>query len=132
MMQAIGIDAVEIARFAQWHTKSLTSLQRVFSKAEIAYALENSAKSAERFAVRFAAKEAFLKAVQQLFPVHTFSLLKILKYCSIEKTSTDQPYLIIDWHQLIGQDIPTISHSVSLTHTHTTAFAVVMLYKKSP
>jgi phosphopantetheine--protein transferase-like protein len=132
MIQAIGIDAVDIERFSQWHTKSLTSLRRIFSEAEIAYALENSVKSAERFAVRFAAKEAFLKAVQQLFPTHIFSLLKILKYCSVEKTTTGQPYLIIDWHQLLGHDMPTISHSVSLTHTHTTAFAVVLLYKRSP
>ena len=35
MIVAIGIDTVENYRFASWHTKSYTSLQRIFSEQEI-------------------------------------------------------------------------------------------------
>jgi holo-[acyl-carrier protein] synthase len=60
MIAGIGIDTVSIARMT-------TSIQRdafiikVFSKAEIEYCNANS-KKGQHYAVRFAAKEAFLKA----------------------------------------------------------------------
>lgn len=70
MVLGIGIDSVDIARFEQWHTYSHKKLLRVFSPAEIAYSLENPTKSAERFAVRFAAKEALFKALTPLRYIH--------------------------------------------------------------
>ncbi len=63
MIIGIGIDSVEIHRFADWHLKSSTSLKRIFSEAEINYCLRIQSKSAERFAARFAAREALFKAL---------------------------------------------------------------------
>ena len=59
MVKGIGIDSIEIARFRLWHTYSYRQLSRIFSSEEIDYCLSNIIKSSERFAVRFAAKEAF-------------------------------------------------------------------------
>ncbi|HXW86480.1 MAG TPA: 4'-phosphopantetheinyl transferase superfamily protein [Candidatus Bathyarchaeia archaeon] len=129
MIHVLGIDAVDISRFASWHTKPHTSLHRIFTAEEIAYALQDTKKSAERFAVRFAAKEAFLKGVQQLFVEKYFSLLKIARCCFVQKNSHGQPFLRVDWQQLIGHSSPDIFCTISLTHTHTTAIAVVMLSK---
>ena len=50
MILGVGIDAVEIARFADWHTKSDKQLRRIFSEEEMAYCLSVPAKTAERFA----------------------------------------------------------------------------------
>ena len=62
-MQIIGIgtDIVEVKRVAAFAAKK-GALERVFSKTEIEYCLPKKNKY-EHFAVRFAAKEAFLKAI---------------------------------------------------------------------
>jgi holo-[acyl-carrier protein] synthase len=61
MIIGIGTDIAEIARIAR-SVENISFRQRVFSKVEIAYC-ESKANSAESFAARFAAKEAFFKAV---------------------------------------------------------------------
>ncbi len=58
----IGIDAVELARFATVPARTPTFADRVFTADERAYA-ERRRDPTERFAARFAAKEAFLKAL---------------------------------------------------------------------
>jgi len=58
----IGTDLVEIARFREVLARTPGIRGRVFTDAEQAYA-ELRADPAERFAVRFAAKEAVLKAM---------------------------------------------------------------------
>ncbi len=63
MILAIGHDIVEINRFAHWHTYSLKKLSKVFNQSEIDYCLQHPAYTAQRFAVRFAAKEAAYKAL---------------------------------------------------------------------
>ena len=63
MVVGIGIDVVEIERIRRlmdrWQDRFL---QRVFTEAEIAYALRRH-DPAQHLAVRFAAKEATLKAL---------------------------------------------------------------------
>ena len=63
MVVGIGIDVVEIARIRRlmerWEDRFL---QRVFTEAEIAYALRRH-DPAQHLAARFAAKEATLKAL---------------------------------------------------------------------
>jgi holo-[acyl-carrier protein] synthase len=60
-MYGIGIDICEVKRFDRLKAKE-GFLQRIFSEEEISYC--NARKnSSECFAVRFAAKEAFLKAL---------------------------------------------------------------------
>lgn len=123
MILALGIDSVEIDRFKSWHTYSRQKLVRVFSQAEIDYCLSTSEKNAERFAVRFAAKEAFFKALCQLYPEKRFLLLKVAKNCHIIKTQSS-PELLINWNAL---NSPKLKVLISLTHTRQTASAAVFL-----
>ena len=61
MIKGIGIDSVEVARFAHWYSYPHASLRRIFSNTEIDYCLARTAQSSAHFAARFAAREAFLK-----------------------------------------------------------------------
>jgi holo-[acyl-carrier protein] synthase len=60
----VGIDVVQISRVAESLEKFGTEFQRrLFTPGEIAYATSAPALAAERFAARFAAKEAAIKAL---------------------------------------------------------------------
>lgn len=58
----IGIDAVDVARMRQTITRTPSILSRCFTDDERSYA-ERAHDPAERYAVRFAAKEAVMKAM---------------------------------------------------------------------
>lgn len=123
-MITLGIDAVEIERFNTWSTYSLTKLSRIFTHDELAYCFEIPNKSAERFAVRFAAKEALYKAVFPLLE-HPLPLLYIFKHCEVVKERHGMPALRVNWLALSLKKPPQIT--LSLTHTRLTAFAVVVI-----
>lgn len=61
MIIGVGIDLVSILRIAD-KVKNPAFVEKVFSKEEIAYC-ESTQKREQHYAVRFAAKEAFLKAI---------------------------------------------------------------------
>lgn len=125
----IGIDLVEIARFKDWHTFTHKSLLRIFSSQEIEYCLSVPIKSSERFAARFAAREAFLKALHQAIPEIKIPLLKICKAIQIINTSNGAPQIIVDWDALkLNRHI--FNCSVSWTHTKTVATTIVVIEKK--
>ena len=123
-MTTIGIDSVEIERFKRWTSFSKKKLLRIFSEDEIAYALSEPSKSSERLAVRFAAKEAFYKAIVTLLPQHV-PFLSIGPCCSITFGKRGNPTLYVDWTRLSLQAY--YKAHVSLTHTTTTATAVVVI-----
>lgn len=125
----IGIDSVEIERFTGWHTYSHKSLRRIFSETEIAYCLATPAKSAERFAARFATREAFLKALHLAMPQYKTHLLTVCKAVQIFTSANRAPHMIIDWKLLNRQDSPAINCLVSWTHTKVTATAIVLINK---
>ncbi len=125
MICGIGVDCVEIDRFAHWHTYSPQQLSRIFSDDEITYCLSSPTKSAERFAARFAAKEALLKA---LTPTELqVTLLYLCKHASVIKDQKNGYPLFMIGSEF-AQQLPTksIIH-VSLTHTkkYATAFVIV-------
>jgi phosphopantetheine--protein transferase-like protein len=124
-----GIDAVAIDRFKDWHCFADKQLLRLFSVQEIEYARASSKKSfAQRLAVRFAAKEAFLKALQQLVPQVRLNLPAIARAVCVTKEKTGMPRLLIQWDDLaLPIMLPEISSSLSLTHTDCCAYAVVLL-----
>lgn len=135
MIIGIGIDTIEIARFSNWHQKPLHQLKRLFSQEEISYCMQNLDKSAQRFAVRFAAREALFKAISQASPDHTIPLLTLCKSVTIT-VQAKAPALCIDWHCLapyiekkqLGWLQETKSH-LSLSHDKTQAIALVILEK---
>jgi len=126
MIIGVGIDAVEISRFADWHSKSLARLRRIFSEPEIVYCLQNPAKSAERFAARFAAREAVYKVLHAHAPIPFLTLARAI---TITKGQHGKPALIIDWQLLSTWDTPllrTVHWHLSLTHTNTTSIACII------
>jgi holo-[acyl-carrier protein] synthase len=62
MILGTGIDIIEVERIATRVGRESGFRELVFSKNEIAYC-DSKSKSFEHYAARFAAKEAFLKAV---------------------------------------------------------------------
>jgi len=128
MIIGIGIDSVEVERFAHWHTYAPSTLHRIFSQEEINYCLSNLTKSAERFAVRFAAREAFFKALSSAYPAITIPFLTVCRSISITKLDNQAPVLKIDWQKLLGTN-SDIKSFVSLTHTKTVATAIIILEK---
>jgi holo-[acyl-carrier protein] synthase len=63
MIHGTGVDIVDISRFQRFVAENNTPLlERVFTRRELAYC-SGKKHSAQHFALRFAAKEAFLKAV---------------------------------------------------------------------
>ncbi len=110
----IGIDIVEVPRFraflARWGERGQT---RLFTAAEIAYAQKaRDDLFVQRLAVRFAAKEAFCKALGRGVPFREIEILP----------SKNGPRLF--WR---GQEFP-----VSLAHTARWAAAVVLIPSPTP
>jgi holo-[acyl-carrier protein] synthase len=122
MIRGMGIDAVETERFVSWHLYSRTQLSRVFSPDEIEYCLSIPVKSAERFAARFAAKEAFFKALSAAVPDHGLSLLTILRNVSVIRRN-GAPILQVNW-QFFG--ILEYTVHVSFAHEKMMAIALVV------
>ena len=123
MILGIGIDSIEIMRFAHWHTYSHAQLQRVFSVNEITYCLQAPQKSAERFAARFAAREALWKALCQANPQHPKAFLTFCRKVEVAHCSRGVPYFIID-EKYVGTQTKIL---LSLTHTGNTATALTII-----
>lgn len=64
MIISTGIDIVEVYRIAETMTRTPRFSERVFTDSERAYCESKGAAAAQSYAGRFAAKEAFLKALQ--------------------------------------------------------------------
>lgn len=64
MIVSIGIDIVEVYRIRETISRTPRFVERVYTRAERAYCESKGAAAAQSFAARFAAKEAFLKALK--------------------------------------------------------------------
>lgn len=64
MIVSIGIDIVEVYRISETIQRTPRFVERVFTERERAYCDAKGAASAQSYAARFAAKEAFLKALK--------------------------------------------------------------------
>lgn len=128
MILGIGVDSVEIERFKQWSSYTPKTLKRIFSPQEIEYCLQNPTKSAERFAVRFAAREAFFKALSVHQPEYSMPFLTLCRLITIEKNKNNSPCLIANWRQIaLHLSIRPVEVLLSLTHTQQIATAFVVL-----
>lgn len=127
MIMGIGIDAVDIERFAHWKTMNRASLERIFSAEEIDYCLKNPLLSAPRFAARFAAREAFFKAIQSIYQTNKLPFLTTCKAISVVKTTNGTPQIITNW-DIIRTKLPEIRvFNVLLTLTDTTSTATALV-----
>lgn len=123
----MGIDAVEIERFRHWHLYKKETLFRVFTEQELDYIFAVPEKSAERFATRFAVKEAVFKSISTLI---SDSFFAAAPYIEVIKLPHGDLACHVHWSQLQCATIDECMHStvvLSVTHTRTTAIAVVVM-----
>lgn len=124
MILGIGIDSVAIGRFVTWHQHP-KRVARIFSPEEITYCTSVPAKSAERFALRFAAREAVYKALCTA----GLSCPPFLTLCKNIRVSTRGPLTIKLLSALnTPQDIQVLA---SGTHAENLATAIVIITKNT-
>ncbi len=123
MVLGIGTDLAEVSRIERTVSHfGERFLARIYSRREREYAL-SKANSAERLAARFAAKEAGMKAIgtgwSQGVTWHDFEVVN---------APSGRPSLRLTGKaEQIAQRMGVKRISLSLTHTATLAFAVVIL-----
>ncbi|HTQ66839.1 MAG TPA: holo-ACP synthase [Puia sp.] len=124
MIAGVGIDMIEVERVAAKIGKESGFREMVFSKKEIEYC-ESKPKKFEHYAARFAAKEAFLKAIGTGWKSG-------ISFNEIEVSNVDEgkPEL-----NLTGETAKTLSQmniqniELSLSHLKNIASAVVVVEK---
>jgi holo-[acyl-carrier protein] synthase len=124
MLAGLGTDLTEVERIAEKINKRSGFREMVFSKTEIAYC-ESKTNKFEHYATRFAAKEAFFKALGT-------GWLEGTHFNEVEITNDEsgKPALV-----LLGETKKTLSAwgiskiLVSLSHLKTIASAVVIIEK---
>jgi holo-[acyl-carrier protein] synthase len=115
MIIGLGIDIIEVARVRKAIERNPRFVDKVFSPAEIAYA-EGKKSRFQHLAARFAAKEAFFKAIGRRLGWTD---------AEVENLPSGQPRLVIRTSEDLGFDR---SH-LSLSHLAEYAVAVVILEK---
>ena len=122
MIYGVGIDTIEVGRVRRFLQKQEGLKEKLFSPAEIEYC-ESKKSWARSYAARYAAKEAFLKALGAGL-VGQFSLRDI----EVIKPKLGQPKLILN-----GQARRVVRRKkikriqVSLSHLKQIAIAIVVL-----
>lgn len=123
MILGVGIDLMEVEKIEK-DIRSNIYLRKVFTETEITEC-KSVLNSAERFAGRFAAKEAFMKAIGKGIRQEVwFTQIEVLN------RENGQPYIQANGEaatSLIALGIKNIH--VSITHTKHHAAAVVILEK---
>jgi holo-[acyl-carrier protein] synthase len=135
MIMGVGVDIAEVERFKKWEDYSEEQLKRVFSEREILYCKQNGTLNYMCLASRFAAKEAFFKALSSMlvklkFTEKEFSFLWACKHIEVEKGAWSVPILKINWNafeEMIGKKIPEVIIDFSLSHEQSAAIAFVVL-----
>lgn len=122
MIIGTGIDICEVSRIAdaiaRWGERFL---QRVFTESEIRYC-QSKKNSAERFAARFAAKEAAMKALGT-----GVALGVVWTNIEVGHALGGRPILRLAGKTAeIAKKVGVKRISLSLTHTESTAMAMVI------
>ncbi len=126
MITGAGIDITEVSRITANINKEAGFRELIFSKKEIDYC-ESKTNKFEHYAARFAAKEAFFKAIGTGWVSGTF-----FNEVEITNDAEGKPQL-----DLLGETQKLISTSgiskilVSLSHIKSLATAVVIIEKQS-
>jgi holo-[acyl-carrier protein] synthase len=113
MILGIGVDLIEVARVQKVIERNPRFVEKVFSPGEIAY-VEGTKNRFQHLAARFAAKEAFIKAVG-----------RGVSWTAVEVVNlpSGKPTLVVR----DGGDYGFARSHVSLTHLAEYAVAVVVL-----
>lgn len=124
MIAGIGTDIAEVKRFEKW-VQNPEMIERFFNEKEVSSAKSDSAKC-QHYAVRFAAKEAFSKALGT--GINGFRLKEVY----ITNDSEGKPLLNIEGAalSLMKERLGECTAFVSLSHEKEYAVAFVILEKK--
>ena len=116
----VGIDLVDVDRFRISLARTPSMAVRMFTDAERAYA-EAANDPSERYAARFAAKEAVMKALGVGLGAFGFHDVEVLR------EESGRPSLgIYGPAERLARDRGVVRWQISLTHTTTSAGAVVV------
>ena len=126
MISGVGIDMIDVERIEQRIKKENGFKELIFSKQEIAYC-ESKVNKFEHYAARFAAKEAFFKALGTGWANGiNFNETEIVN------NAAGKPELVFTGTtQKTLSALEMIKISVSLSHLKTLAAAVVIIEKES-
>ncbi len=140
MICGIGIDISQIDRFKSFDKFSKERLLEVFSKDEIEELARKKTDNSSDFiyqfyASRFAAKEAFYKALSNALVSlkvtdSTFSFKFARQHVQVIRTSWDIPALEVQWDKFeekIGKKLPDLKTHLSLSHEKIHSVAVVIV-----
>ncbi len=115
MILGIGVDMIEVERVQRAIERNARFVEKVFTPGELAYS-EGKKNKFQHLAARFAAKEAFIKALGRGVPWASVEVVNL---------SSGQPTLAVRDAATYG----FVRAHVSLTHLATYAVAVVVLEK---
>jgi holo-[acyl-carrier protein] synthase len=122
MIFGVGIDLIEVARIARQVSAGRRFADRVFTEQEITYC-EGKKNKAQNYAARFAAKEAFLKAVGM-----GWRMGLAFKDIEVVNNSLGKPELVLYGKaRELAEKIHITNIQVSLTHLKEMAGAFVVL-----
>ena len=116
----VGIDLVDIERFRTSLERTPSMRERMFTPGERAYA-ETANDPTERYAARFAAKEAVMKALGVGLGAFGFHDVEV------QRADGGRPSLVvIGAAELLAVERGVVAWQLSLTHTALSAGAVVV------
>jgi holo-[acyl-carrier protein] synthase len=122
MAHGVGIDIIEVSRIEKLISSSNRFKQRIYTQREVDYC-EARKNKAQNYAARFAAKEAFLKAIGT-------GWRSGVAFREIEVLNNEQgkPEIHLHGHtKKIVQEIHIKSTQLSLSHIKEIAVAVVVV-----
>ncbi len=115
----VGIDVIDISEFYQDIVSKRKILNKIFTKTEI-HNCEKKVNAAQHYSVRFAGKEAVVKAFS------CYGVKIPLKKIEILNKKNGIPFVSI-----LEKDINNFEIKISLSHSDKTAVAFAFVYKKS-
>jgi holo-[acyl-carrier protein] synthase len=137
MILGVGTDIVKVDRFKSWLTLDKEKFLHIFSKEELKFCLKNEKLDLQSLASRFAAKEAFYKALSSaLIKLNLnkkdFYFFFSCKNVEILKEEWGVPKFKINWFAFenkIGIKIPNLNVDLSISHEKEYAVAFVVISK---
>lgn len=135
MILGIGTDIVAVSRFERWKEYPYSQLRKIFSEDELAQCRCGDSYDIQKLAARFAAKEAFFKALSASliklgYTQNEFTLLFACNHVSVERGTWDVPVLRVDWDTFaakIAKTLPPICCELSFSHERDFSIAFVIL-----
>jgi phosphopantetheine--protein transferase-like protein len=148
MILGVGIDISDPARFSSWSSYRAEQMRKIFSHDELIECFgselaikqtfeQTPERACEFLSSRFAAKEAFYKALSNalisLGTTHvSFSFARARAHIEVRKGVWDVPQLQVDWQaleEMIGASLPAMKAHLSFSHEKTMSAAIVIISK---